>query len=248
MLGRETALQPVEWNAEGWPRLRGGGTDPLETPPLPDLPAAPLPQAAEVLHFDGPELPPELLTLREPPSAEWCSLSERPGWLRLRGRMSLNSSYEQSLVGRRIQSFDCAAETLLEFSPTHYLQTAGLAAFYDDEDWLYLARSFDEESGPVLRLMCKVSRRYSEPAQVSIAEGPVRLRAVLSYPDLQFFWSQDGDWQPIGPVLDAGHLTDDTGTRYRFTGAFFVLCAQDHTEGEIPADFQSFSLSSRPSP
>lgn len=47
---------------------------------------------------------------------------------------------------------------MLEFEPGHYLQTAGLAAFYDDQHWFYLHITHDETLGRVLRLL--VNEQY----------------------------------------------------------------------------------------
>jgi|GEM_PF-2366599 Beta-xylosidase len=46
-------------------------------------------------------------TLRVQAEASWLSLTERPGYLRLRGRESLYSLFEQSMVARRLQHFVC---------------------------------------------------------------------------------------------------------------------------------------------
>lgn len=244
ILGRETALQKVEWTVDNWLRLTGGGNTPRLTVDAPDLPPHPWPVEPGTRNFDGPALPPEFQTLREPPAPDWLSLSERPGWLRLYGRLSLFSNYEQSLVGRRIQHFTCEAETLIEFEPRHYLQTAGLAAFYDDQNWFYLALSHDEEKGQVLRLIINDGHKVAEPlGTLSVPDGPLRLGARLDAPSLRFRWSTDErDWHELDMDLDASLLSDDVGRRFRFTGAFFALCAQDHMNLHTPADFRYFRV------
>lgn len=243
VLGRETALQKVHWTADGWLRLCGGGNTPRPDFPVPALPAHPWPVPPETRNFDGLRLPGEFQTLREPPHPSWCTLGERSGWLRLYGRLSLFSNYEQSLVGRRVQHFACEAETLIDFAPQHYLQTAGLAAFYDDQNWFYLAVSHDEEAGRVLRLIVNDAHKLSEPLGcLPVPPGPLRLRARLEAPLLRFSWAQQDDvnWNELNMDLDASLLSDDVGRRFRFTGAFFVLCAQDHMNLRTPADFRYF--------
>jgi xylan 1,4-beta-xylosidase len=250
ILGRETALQRMDWPEGGWPRLASGGRAPQVEVAAPDLPPAPFPPEADTLHFDQPELPPVLQTLREPFEAPWGSLHERPGWLRLRGRMSLCCAYEQSLVGRRIQHFNTTAETLLDFSPDHYLQTAGLAAYYDDQDWLYLAIGHDEEKGRVLRLLVNKAHRLSEPLPPQpLPAGEIRLQARLRAPDLRFAWAtaDNDDWSELPITLDASALSDEAGARWRFTGAFFVICAQNHTLADRPADFRYLAYRPLPS-
>ena len=78
-----------------------------------------------------------------------------------------------------------------------------------------------------------------------MAAGPVWLRGVLSYFELQFFWSQDGDrYESIGPVLDASLLSDDYGTRWGFTGSFVGMACQDLTGGCAAAEFEYLEMNS----
>lgn len=239
-LGRETALQEVIWNTDGWLRLRHGGRAPAATVEAPDLTPHPWPSPPESHDFDEPTLPLELQTLREAPHHSWLSLAERPGWLRLRGRMSLFSNAEQSLVGHRIAHFNCAAETLLDYSPENHLQSAGLCAFYDDQNWYYLAVGHDPARGCVLRLLANRDHKMAvEGTPVPLPRAPVHLRLLLRHGTFQAAWRNDPDtpWNNLGPPLDASPLSDDHGKRYRFTGAFFALCAQDHSGLATPADF-----------
>jgi len=245
MLGRETAIQKVVWSDDGWLRLAHGGKTPAPEVPAPDLPVHPWPAFDETITFEGPVLPPELQTLREPPAEDWLTLGERPGWLRLYGRYSLCCPFEQSLVGRRIQHFTCCAETKLDFEPDHYLQTAGLAAFYDDQHWFYLQVTHDGALGRVLRLVVVEQHKAREPMDpIPLPSGPVRLGADLNAPVLRFrYATEGGDWVPLPAELDASLLSDEVGTRLRFTGAFFVICAQNATIKRIPADFEHFTVS-----
>ncbi|MFJ7182384.1 family 43 glycosylhydrolase [Streptomyces massasporeus] len=52
VLGRETALQPVTWTEDGWPRITGAV--PAVTVPAPDLPSQPPPQPSATDRFDTP--------------------------------------------------------------------------------------------------------------------------------------------------------------------------------------------------
>ena len=72
------------------------------------------------------------------------TLKERPGYLRLFGKSSLNSRFVQSLVARRWQNFKFTAQTGLEFEPDTFQQTAGLVCYYNTENWMYLNLSYDE--------------------------------------------------------------------------------------------------------
>lgn len=252
-LGRETALQKVEWSADGWLRLVGGGNNPRTEVAAPPLPEHPFPPEPETDHFDGGQISIHFQSLREPIEEEWASLKQRPGWLRIKGRESLYSKHRQSLIARRQQAFIAEAETELEFEPENYQQMAGLVYYYNTNNYYYLFVSHDEELGKCLGIMSSDRGEYDEPldAPVSI-EGTkrVKMKASLHYEKLQFYYSLDGgEWTPIGPVLDASKISDEnaetiTGGRMLdqgFTGAFLGMCVQDLSGQGKYADFDYFA-------
>ena len=89
----------------------------------------------------SPELNAHFDTLREPPDGGWLSLTERPGYLRLRGRESPASRFHQSLVARRLQAFKSEVTTSVEFDPQSFQQMAGLICWYDEHNYVYLRLS-----------------------------------------------------------------------------------------------------------
>ncbi|MFC9248679.1 glycoside hydrolase family 43 protein [Streptomyces sp. NPDC057136] len=250
VLGRETCLQRVEWSDTGWLRLAQGGHHPHLAVPAPRAArngAAPVPAVPDRDDFDAPVLGPRWSTLRVPADPSWLSLTERPGRLRLRGRQSLHSRFDQSLVAQRLRSADCEATTVLDHHPTHYSQLAGLVCWYDTTTHYYLRVTHDEElGGRVLGLVGTDDGTYQEwpETRTPVDAWPqIHLRARVTGAELRFSASPDGaDWRRIGPVLDASKLSDDYGSRLRFTGAFVGLCAQDLGGTGTPADFDSFEL------
>ena len=58
--------------------------------------------------------------------------------LRLFGRESIGSWFEQALVARRQTHFSYDAETVIDFSPTDERQFAGLTAYYSRYNFFYL--------------------------------------------------------------------------------------------------------------
>jgi len=247
ILGRETCIQKVVWSDDGWLRLAHGGTDArVEVPAphsLPETRWSPPPARDD---FDHATLDPHWSTLRVPADPAWLSLNERPGWLRLRGRHSMHSLFDQSLIARRLQSFRCAAETRLDFKPTHYTQMAGLICYYDTRTHYYLRVTHDEARGRILGIVQTDDGSYSELAdsQIAIGDWPdIYLRADIDHERLQFSASPDGrQWRPIGPALDATKLSDDYGQGLHFTGAMIGLCAQDVGGTRQVADFDFFSI------
>lgn len=246
ILGRETALQAVVWPAGEWPRLAHGGNRPAARLNVPGVDARPhLPNFAD--DFSSPELDPQWNFLREPPDPAWFSLKERCGALRLRGRHSLLSCFDQSLVGIRLMHQKCRVRVGLDFLPAGFQQSAGLVFYYGPGNFHYLLVTGGERGGRELRLLCADNGIYRSPLGSGLRlpdTGTLELSAELHCEDLQFFFAPAGrPRQPAGPVLDATVLSDDRvieGGRWGFTGCFVALCAQDSADSGIPADFTEF--------
>ena len=251
VLGRETAMQRIVWNEEGWPRLADGGHTPYVEVAAPDLPPHPFPEAGPRDDFDGPGLGPHWQTLRVPPDPSWLSLRERPGWLRLRGRESPRSQHEQSLVGQRVTSLQSRFETCVSFAPTSFQQMAGLLAFYDDEQFYYAMITHDPEHGAVLAVMgCRHGEHHwvAEPT-TAVPEGPIRIAVTFAGDTLHFEWSDNrGPWRVLSPELDATILSDEATSRgLGFTGAFVALGCHDLSGRRAVADFDYLEVR-EPSP
>ena len=247
-LGRETAIQKVVWSEDGWLRLASDGIYPQVQVPAPkELEEFPWPFNPERDHFNEESLRVDWSSLRVPVNESWLTLRERPGWLRLRGRDSLFSLFEQSLIARRLQAFHVIAETCLEFSPRCFNQMAGLICWYDTKTHYYLRVTHDEALGTTLGIILTDDGIYDEltASQVIVNDwGRIYLRVEIDFEKLQFSTSPDGiNWQNIGPILDATKLSDDYGKSIlHFTGAFVGLCCQDLAGTRANADFDYFGL------
>ncbi|GAA4702955.1 glycoside hydrolase family 43 protein [Phytohabitans rumicis] len=247
VLGRETCIQRVEWASDGWLRLAGGGNRPALAVPGP-VGAGAMAGAAEPERddFDGPALDPAWVAPRGPIDESWASLTEHPGWLRLRGRQSPHSLFAHSLVARRLRALPMQATTCLRFAPTDGTQAAGLILWYDASTHFYLRVTRDERLGPVVGVALTDDGRYAEPvgAQLGVADWDViHLRARIEPTEVRFAASPDGvTWHEVGPPLETVKLSDDYGSGLRFTGTLVGLCAHDLTGTRVAADFDYFSL------
>ncbi|WP_339300591.1 glycoside hydrolase family 43 protein [Paenibacillus sp. FSL K6-2441] len=243
-LGRETAIQRGFWTEDGWFRLETGGNEPQVKVPAPALPPHPFEPEPERDDFEAVTLGVHWSTLRVPATEDWLTLRERPGFLRLYGRESMNSLFRQSLVARRQQSFHCLAETVVEFEPETFQQMAGLTVFYDTNDHVYLRISRDETKGKSLNLIQTKYGVYDELLAEDISiEGASRcwLRVVIERELARFYYSLDGEtWHAVGEAVDVSHLSDDPAEKVRFTGTFLGVCAQDLSGMRKPADFDYF--------
>jgi xylan 1,4-beta-xylosidase len=252
VLGRETALQQVQWREDGWLELVGGGNVPRHEVAAPKglaIQDKPLTLARD--DFDAAELNHDFNSLRIPVDATWMSLTERPGFLRLKGRESLMSLFEQSLVARRQQHFNCRVETLLDFTPDNFQQMAGLVAYYSTANHSYLHVTADPISGQrLLHLYVNRDGALSEPnPSIQITPGSVKLKLEFTHDQYQYFYAlANDDWQAFGAPLPAAMLSDESATRSRdgyfysfgFTGNYIGVACQDLGGTRKAADFDYF--------
>ncbi|MFH8899491.1 family 43 glycosylhydrolase [Streptomyces coeruleorubidus] len=255
-LGRETAIQAVTWDAEGWPRLRQGGWHPAVEVDVPTRPH-PLPPAA----------PPEGLSwpwssLREPPDPSWADTTARPGWIRLRGRHGPESRWANSMLAQRVTEHRAEAEVTVEARPVTFTQAAGLVLWYNPEAYLSLDLTWAEPEGEpqcgqqwsaagdgrtVLSLVERDEGGTRQLAVVEVSAGaPVTLGVTIEGAAARFWHVRDGARTVIGPALDFSRLSDDHGSRLRFTGAMAGIHARDLVDAVFTADFGGFRLACTP--
>jgi len=243
VLGRETAIQKCYWTNDGWIRVEGGNF-PSALVNASDLPEYEFPAEPTRDDFDSKSLNVHLSTLRVPADESWLSLKERPGFLRLRGRESLSSKHEQSMVARRVTAFKCQVTTYLEFEPENFQQMAGLILFYDLQNYFYLRISEDEKLGKHLGITTNDNDSYYELREYEVkldTKACCFLRADFDNGKLQFSYSFDNkSWKKIGPALDASRLSDEYCKQGCFTGAFAGICCQDLSGASKHADFDFF--------
>ncbi len=261
-LGRETGLQRFEWSEDGWPRVVGENGTGLPALDVvgPDLPAHPWPAPPERHDFDDPDLPMDFQWLRSPEPERFMSLSERPGWLRLRGKQSMGNTFEQALVARRQEHLACSVETCLDFAPDTFQQSAGLVSYYNGHKFHYLLISLDDDGRRYLDIMscpadASTDVRYplregqldpaaTDPRFLLPDAGPVWLGADIVGHDLVFRWSLDGEaWTELPITLDQSLISDEAGLGEgaSFTGAFLGMACQDLSGSDRAADFDFFS-------
>ncbi|PTT93369.1 glycoside hydrolase 43 family protein, partial [Pelomonas sp. HMWF004] len=165
--------------------------------------------------------------------------------------------FDQSLLARRQQHFNCRVETRVDFEPDNFHQAAGLVAYYNTRNhaYLHITRDLDTDLR-VLALHVNRDAAISAPAAaMPVAPGPVELAVQFSHDSYQFHWRQDGQaWQAIGPALDTAMLSDEAATRFDngfashfgFTGNFIGIACQDLAGTRKAADFDHFLYQATP--
>ncbi|MEX0628035.1 MAG: glycoside hydrolase family 43 protein [Cucumibacter sp.] len=255
-LGRETSLQEAEWGDDDWLWVKGGPLPALEV----DVPGAFDEKkfwAEKHYHFNAPELPIDFQWLRSPEPGRLFSMTADHNHLRLYGRESIGSWFEQSLVARRLAHFAAECSTTIDFSPRDERQMAGLIAYYNRYQFHYLAvTAHSEGQRELLIVSCPgdyPEGRLTFPADpVKIPNtGRIDLSMRITRGKLQFFYALQEEGaprpenavRPIGPVIDASILGDEAGQgpHGNFTGAFVGVTAHDLNGSALHADFSHFS-------
>ncbi|MEV7388360.1 family 43 glycosylhydrolase [Streptomyces sp. NPDC091215] len=266
-LGRETAIQPVTWDTEGWPRLRHGDTRPAVTVEIPAL-ERPVRGAglhpicgyrrvgATSPHSVAADNASPYYTLRSPADPSWIDPTTRPGWLRLRGHHGPDSLWSHNLLARRVTEHRTEAQVTVQASPSTFTQAAGLLLWYNTSAYYALDLTWSEPEGEaqhgqqwqhkgrtVLTLTTRDEGETRRPAVVEVdATTPLTLGVTVDGADARFWYETDRARQLFGPPLDFTRLSDDHGSRLRFTGALVAIHAVDLVDASFTADFTDFHV------
>jgi xylan 1,4-beta-xylosidase len=272
--GRETAIEKVTWHKDNWLYLENDDFDGenLEHGAIkqtnktartlvraPNLAEHKFQATQKQINFDSSYIDINFQSLRVPITNDWATQTDRKGFLRLYGRESLSSCFEQSMLARRVQAHHTVASTCVAFSPSNFQQMAGLVCYYNTTHYYYLYISGDDidaYSGKKFLnvISCddnKTSHLVKNPIDVTAFKN-IHLKVDFNGAALQFFFATNINkdkpkWEKIGNELDGSILSDDyvahieKGYSPCFTGAFIGLACQDLSGQKTHADFEFFS-------
>lgn len=243
-LGRETAIQKMEWTADGWLRMASGGNmaeTVVEGSALPDWEAARIP---DFDGFDSQALGIQYYAPRIDPNS-FCDLKSRPGWLRMRGQESGTSLNRASILARKLTSVNAEIITKMDFTPEVFQHSAGLILYYDNMNYAFLRKYYSETlGGPAISVqrLNNGERIEYESAQQAVSDGPLWLKLRIKGREAQFSWSNDGEsYAEIGPAFDTSEFSDEYSQYGEFTGCFVGLSCADRMRHRKYADFDFFS-------
>lgn len=250
-LGRETAIQKVEWDEHGWPHIVGGHGGLSEV----DAPKDGKPTLADKHNqynsFDDAQLDHNFNTLRVPFDKKMGNINdEAPGHLRLYGQGSLENFFDLSLVARRWQDFNFNADTKVRFNPKTYQAMAGLTNYYNHQHYSWIFITWNELNGPVIEVAQNNRGQYTsflKDDAIKIPDGCeyVWFRTKNRKQTYTYEYSFDGkSYITLPIILDAAILSDDYVNQTMggfFTGAFVGLAAVDYSGYRTPADFDYFN-------
>lgn len=245
VLGRETAIQKLEW-IDGWPRMVQKDCTPLLEVEAP---------AESVKLPETKEYKTDFTDEAELEAKEWLflrtALSEKgqhvSGGLELKGNDSLTSLFHQSLMARRWESFRFEAGTSVIFQPCHYAQTAGLTCYYNTKVFHYLYVGYDEQRRQrIINILSNDNLEFTEPLEGNYVYVPqnadqIYLKVNVDQERLQFSYAlEENEYQKIGPVLDASILSDEHAKGWAYTGAVVGITAVDNFNKDTKALFTHF--------
>jgi xylan 1,4-beta-xylosidase len=243
-LGRETFLAPVTWSDDGWPIINGNGTITprmnVKTLPQNLWPAT---EARDEFSTSKLALPWNFVRNLEP--ARW-SLTEKPGWLRLKGSPGTLEDTEAPpvFVARRQQHFESEITTQLDFQPTRSGEEAGLALRMNDRHHYEVGIRRGSATREVY-LRYDIGSIHALAATKVIGPGLVRLRIRSTALTYSFSYAVgDEPFQTLGEV-ETRYLSSEVADGFNgvFVGMFATGRGQDSA---APADFDWFEYKPTP--
>lgn len=247
-LGRETSIQKVYWDEDGWPRIEGGhGGKTFVEAPIDAIYTESAKDHSQHDEFKTPTLDLNWNTLRVPFTEKMGATGD--GKLTLIGQGSLANTHDLSLIARRWQAFYFDAQVKVRFNPFNYQQMAGLTNYYNDRHWSFVFITWNEINGSVIEIGENNRGKYTSHLKdeaIKIPEGTeyVWFRTKVRKEMYTYEYSFDGlKFIEIPVKLDAAILSDDYVLQSYggfFTGAFVGLAAVDYSGYSSSAEFYSF--------
>lgn len=218
MLGRETAMDPITWNSDGWPMVNNlqGPSVLQKKPKLQEY----IPE--EIADdFEKGILSPNWVTPRAP---EEDAYTFQNGCLRVKGsRAPLSTMYARNILLCRQESFRFWFQVKLRVPALEEGQNAGITCYYDENTYLTCGL-YELADGYILKLEehIGVETVVRGEKKLHIKEGQIlTLKVDIDYLKRKFSYSIDDDKLKELATLDNVYYLCDEGIKMgkRFTGA-----------------------------
>ena len=240
-IGRESALDPVQWTEDGWFTINNGKGPSLEQE-APKLPEYKLKKWTRD-DFDTDVLNLNWEFVRRPALGDY-SLTDRPGHFRIYTQDgTLNEIKAKNTLVRREQELCYTASTSVEFNPERMGEQAGLTCYYSTATYARFALTYN--NGRCLQLV--INRNHGEEIMTEVSDIPnqkIYLKVEVKYLTRTFSYSLDGkEWTVAGVLENCIYLCDEgvPDDRKRHTGTLVGIYANNGGCGtRKPADFDYF--------
>jgi len=240
-LGRETALDPVQWTEDGWfivNNLKG----PSEEQEAPSLPEVIYPEK-NFDDFDDSKLSLEWQFVRNPNELNW-SLEERPGHFRIwTENYDLNNIAARNTLVRREKHHCYEASLKLEFYPSNAGEQAGLVCYYGRRNYVKMFLTYEDDMKKV-KVVENRNKCVTCLGEVSGLQSNVMyFKVKVKKQKRDFYYSLDNQtWIHVAHISDARFLSDEGVLEGKHhTGTMVGLYANNGGNGRrICADFDWF--------
>lgn len=240
-LGRETYLVPFVWE-NGWPVINPGKGIIESTVATPNLPAGGVDNVPATEDFDCMELPMNFMHIRNPKTENY-SLSERPGYLRMKlDADTISSKGNPSYVCRRQLAFDFVAKTAVSFEPKAENEKAGLVIYQSQSfNYQFLIGKTGEKTSLSLVKTFKGEEETIATALLDKSYSDMFLRLSQEGQDLTFSYSTDDKvFRTLADHVDARMLSTDVAGGFVGT-TIGIYATSNGQESSTVADFDYFS-------
>jgi len=244
ILGRETAIQAITLDEDGWFRTvneSGYGVEEVEEPKG-EYAIGENDSIDFTDEFDRGCIDVRYSSLRWDYN-EFAYVDKQKNRLILRGEESLNSLHHVSLLATRQQSRNCKAQTCMSFEPEAYQHLAGITYMYDNMNFYILGKTKNEQGDSIVVVMKSDKGEISDMAiQVINDDKPIELSIETDGVDIYFSYAIDGKWTKMDAIGSTAILTDEYCRG--FTGAHFGMYIHDMLEKKAVAEYDYWSIKS----
>ncbi|MBR1703617.1 MAG: family 43 glycosylhydrolase [Lachnospiraceae bacterium] len=262
MLGRETALDPITWTADGWPIVNDlKGPSCLQVKPRTgaaravdaqaDVAAAEAADKAGMTKtqaipgFSADTLYRQWLSVRAP---EKDGFTFADGHVLIKGsKADLDTIDARNILVRRQTAFDFTAQVRMRIPKLQPGQNCGMVCYYDENTFVKYGL-FAEEDGVYIGVLEKIGdevrRSGFEKVQVTAWKSILFRVATKGLARKFSYCADDGtDWEEESAALENVYYLCDEGLKKgkRFTGAMVGMYAYAGDGAAYRAEFEDFT-------
>ncbi|WP_278622617.1 glycoside hydrolase 43 family protein [Parabacteroides gordonii] len=234
-IGRVPCLMPVKW-VDGWPMLGTEGKDVI-TYPKPNVGKTyPIIVPATSDEFKGKKLGLQWQWNHNPDDTKW-TLTERPGYMRLKASQAKNLKEARNTLTQRVQGPSSEGSVLVDITGLKDGNVAGFGVF----QFPYAYVAVQQEGADRKIVMCNDGEIVETVDALKGNKIWIRARIMDKDFTARFYYSLDGQtYSPIGNELKMGLGLDWTANRF----ALFNYSTKTNGVGGY-ADFDWFHFTGK---
>lgn len=225
ILGRETAIQNVEYTEDGWFKLSNNTIFPSDTYEVPGVEE----NVQTVFREDFSRgIPGDYITLAQ--SREKLGIGVENEKLVIEGGNSLSSKYFVSYLARRQTSLKGSFEACMHFVPTDFNTRAGITNYYNYDNYFYAYLTRDDDGREYVQTLVMENKEPGESERIFIKRDSDLIWFKVEFDNAvgRYYYSLDGKtWNAMGQEVDMRIISDEKINGSGFTGATLGMCAQD---------------------